>query len=183
MSITEKKFAKVAITEEMRSVARSSLNARKMTRTRASHVDTWVGVLGEIVWSHFRYGDIHRLNYAGTAGRVDDDGGNAQVEVKTSKTNVWLRSHLMVRTDYARSRSPSHYVLVLIPGDQDDHQENTAYICGWASHDEVLCAPVRTRKSGKTGTSQGYECHEVPCLDLHPLSDMGIDLAGLASSI
>ncbi len=165
---TRSEFVHVPIDAAMRERARREQAARQIRRTRASPVDAYIGLLGELVWARLRYGDIGRFDTLGTKGKVDDVTPGAQVEVKTSKTAVHERAHLMVREDYARARQPTAYVLVLIPEGQADGEETDAFVVGWATHAEVLCGRLVERHSRKTGAAQGYRCYEIAARDLHP---------------
>lgn len=162
-------FIRVPIDAATRERARREQAARQIRRTRASPADAYIGVLGELVWARLRYGDIGRLDTLSTRGKADDVSAGAQIEVKTSKTAVHERAHLMVRKDYARARQPTAYVLVLIPEGQPEGEETCAFVCGWATHEEVLRSPLRERYSHKTGAAQGYRCHEIAARDLHPI--------------
>jgi hypothetical protein len=85
----------------------------------------------------------------------------------------------MVREDYAHKRQPAFYVLVLIGQDQKPQEECEAYVCGWATHAEVVAHPPRERISRHTQTKQGYRCYEVSCSELHALSELPFELAGI----
>ncbi|BCX05308.1 MAG: hypothetical protein KatS3mg053_3246 [Candidatus Roseilinea sp.] len=171
-------FVKVEIDDAMRRRASDVAGARQIQRTRASPVDAYIGALGELVWAKLRYGDIGRAGVLGAKGQVDDISPDAQIEIKTSKTAVHERAHLMVREDYARARQPTAYVLVLIPEGQSDGEEETAFVCGWATHEEVLRSPRIERRSNKTGSLQGYRCYEVAARDLHPIAELLSKLRG-----
>jgi hypothetical protein len=175
-------FVHMPIDASMRQRAKKEEAARRIDRTRASPVDAYIGILGELVWAKLRYGDISRFDTLHTKGKVDDASAAVSVEVKTSKTAVHAGAHLMVREDYARSRRPDYYVLVLISSAQRDGEEVDGCVCGWATHDEVISAPLIERKSTKTGSSQGYRCYEVAARDLHLLSELPLELVGLRSN-
>lgn len=165
-------FVRVTIDAGMRERARREGDARQIQRTRASPVDAYIGVLGELVWAKLRYGDINRAGVLGAKGQVDDISPNAQIEIKTSKTKVHEGAHLMVREDYVHARQPTAYVLVLIPEGQADGEEEVAFVCGWATHDEVLAGQLKERRSHKTGSAQGYRCYEIAARDLHPIKEL-----------
>ncbi|MCS6847662.1 MAG: hypothetical protein RMN52_08110 [Anaerolineae bacterium] len=165
-------FVRVPIDAAMRAHARREGAARRIQRTRASPIDAYIGVLGELVWAKLRYGNFSRLGVPGAKGQVDDVSPDAQIEVKTSKTKVHERAHLMVREDYARARQPTAYVLVLIPEEQADGEEEAAFVCGWATHEEVLHGHLQERLSRKTGAAQGYRCYEIAVRDLHPVEEL-----------
>lgn len=104
-----------------------------------------------------------------------------QIEVKTSKTRISPYSHLMVREDYAQRRQPDVYVLVLLPQSQPIFAERDAFVCGWATHAEVIARPLHERRSHHTGHTQGFRCHEIAVRELHPLTQLPFELLGLQS--
>jgi hypothetical protein len=159
----------------MRQRALRELAVRQIQRTRASKIDTYVGLLGELVWAKLRYGTIEAFDTLGTRGKVDD----GEIEVKTSKTRISEQSHLMVREDYAQKRQPHYYVLVLIPNDEVHHNEHTAYVCGWATHDEVMSRPPLERVSNHTGKPQGYRCFEIRAGELHDIRELPMTMTGV----
>lgn len=183
----------VAIDEAMRQRAKHDGHLRQMQRTRASPADAYIGTLGELVWAQLRYGSYAGFDTLHSQGKVDDHGSvnplepiveigikiEIGIEIKTSKTRVSPHSHLMVREDYARRRQPDFYVLVLIPHTQAPSAERDAFVCGWASHAEVIARPPIERISTHTGRTQGFRCYEVAAADLHPLHELPFDLVGI----
>jgi len=172
----------IAIDETLRARARADAAVRQMSRTRASQQDAYIGTLGELVWAKLRYGDWSHFDTLHTRGKSDDAGSGdsaGDVEIKTSKTRISTSSHLMVREDYALKRQPAFYVLVLVPQDQPPQQERDAYVCGWASHAEVIARPPIERISRHTQRPQGFRCYEVGCGDLKPLHTLPFRLSGL----
>ena len=167
------------VDEALRQRARHDGEIRKIKRTRASPLDAYIGTLGELVWAQLRYGSHTNFDTLNSRGKVDDPGTHASVEVKTSKTRISPLSHLMVREDYALRRQPSFYVLVLIPQTQPPFAERDAFVCGWASHTEVIARPPIERISTHTGRAQGFRCYEVAASDLHPLAELPFPLHGL----
>ncbi|MCW1969816.1 MAG: hypothetical protein KIH69_017015 [Anaerolineae bacterium] len=163
-----KAFVRVEIDETMRARAQREVAARQIHRTRASPFDTYVGILGELVWAKWRYGATEQFDTLGTRGKSDD----GDCEIKTSKTRVSEYSHLMVREDYAQKRQPKCYVLVLISSEQALNAETEAFVCGWATHADVVAKPPRERISNHTGRSQGYRCYEIRAADLKPMSSL-----------
>ena len=168
---------RIEIEEAMRARALRDAPTRQMHRTRASAQDSYIGTLGELAWAKLRYGDWQTFDTLHTQGQADDASAWGSVEVKTSKTRLSTQSHLMVREDYAHKRQPAFYVLVLISQDQKPQQESEAYVCGWATHAEVVAHPPRERISRHTQTQQGYRCYEVACGELHSLSELPFTLA------
>ena len=175
----ETDFVTVAIDSAMLKRAAELEEYRRVNRTRASEVDSWIGILGEIAWSQVRYGTIDAVDLVGNKGRVDDDALGSTVEVKASKTWAWTKAHLMVREDYALKRAADYYVFILFRNNEPDRQEKVAFVCGWATHDEVLASTLRERFSTKTGQRQGYKCYEVPCGELHPIRQLPFGLIGV----
>ena len=174
----------VAIEPAMRNRARRDGELRQMRRTRASPWDAYIGTLGELVWAKLRHGHIDQFDTLNTRGQVDDVAAGAhaswQIEVKTSKTRISPYSHLMVREDYAQRRRPDVYVLVLLPQSQPIFAERDAFVCGWATHPEVLAHLPRERHSHHTGSAQGFRCHEIAVHELHPLTELPFKLFGLS---
>jgi len=175
----------IPIDEAMRIRARCDGDLRQMRRTRASPYDAYIGTLGELVWVKLRHGHIENFDTLNTRGQVDDVAmvmhESWQIEVKTSKTRISPYSHLMVREDYAQRRQPDVYVLVLLPQSQPIYAERDAFVCGWATHAEVIARPLRERHSHHTGQAQGFRCHEIPVRELRPLSELPFELSGANS--
>ena len=176
------KFFYVPISNQMRTIANENSSKRAVNRTKASPNDSYIGILGELVWVRYRYGENAIANFPilSTKGKVDDPpnlDGEPGIEIKTSKTKVHLNAHLMVREDYAKKRAADFYVQVLIPQTQKHCFEKDAYICGYATHAEVLNAGVVERFSTKIGKKQGYKNHEIPCYRLHEIAKLPIATA------
>ncbi len=176
---TLKHAIRIHVDEAMRQRAQHDGQLRQMSRTRASPWDAYIGTLGELVWAQVRYGTCDGFDTLNTRGQVDDQTAALQIEIKTSKTRVSPHSHLMVREDYALHRRPDFYVLVLIPQTQPMYEENDAFVCGWASHSEVIRHPPIERISNHTGHAQGFRCYEVAASDLHPLTELPFPLRGV----
>ena len=163
-------FIRIKIDAALRARALAEVPARQMRRTRASPADAYLGILGELAWAVWRYGDAAQFDTLGTKGQVDD--ALSGVEIKTSKTRVDVRSHLMVREDYAQKRRAAFYVLALVPFAQADGAETDVFLCGWATHDELVARPPVERVSRHTGKPQGYKCYEILCADLHGMREL-----------
>lgn len=163
-------FIRVKIDAALRARALAEAPVRQMRRTRASPADAYLGVLGELAWAVWRYGDAAQFDTLHTKGQVDDALDGA--EIKTSKTRVDARSHLMVREDYAQKRRAAFYVLALVPFAQADGAETDVFLCGWATHDELMAHPPVERVSRHTGKPQGYKCYEIVCTDLHAMKEL-----------
>ena len=144
----------------------------KIERTKTSPQDSQIGVLGEIAFANWLTGEWSWHDPTVRKGLVDFENS---VEVKTSAF-VWSqRLNLLVREDYASSRSPEFYVQVII--DMKSRVEKSIktgmdmILCGYASHAEVKNAPLRDFGS-KFGGLGGYRCHFIPVKDLHSMETL-----------
>lgn len=162
----------IQISEEMIKSAEEMIKKVKVNRTQASNIDTLTGVLGEYVFAQYYYGDW-RLN------RVGENKGQVNfkdIEVKTSAFPFNENLHLLVREDYARKRKPPVYVQIIISVSDSKSEEVApgaiAYLCGFATAEEVDSAPLKDFGS-KFGGQGGYECHYIHIRDLHPMNDLG----------
>lgn len=163
-------FNCVVLTEDMIAKAKELESDVRVNRTIASKIDTLTGILGEFAFAEWFYDDWH-LN------RVGENKGDVNfkdIEIKTSSFPFNHKLNLLVREDYALSRKPSFYIQIIIDvSSTKAHtiEPNTkAYICGYATADEVDNAPLRDFGS-KFGRPGGYKCHYINILLLHPMSD------------
>lgn len=165
---------RIVISDEMLHAAELATGLVHVNRTIASPIDTLTGILGEMVWAQYYFGDWQKHNLVTNKGASDF----AQVEIKTSAFRFNPKLNLLVREDYAAKRKPKYYVQVIIDIDPKNPKivaDTNAYICGYATADEVANAPLRDEKS-KRGGAAGYRTKFIPILKLHPISELPKDL-------
>lgn len=168
---------RIVITAEMLRAAELATGLAHVNRTIASPVDTLTGILGEMVWAQYYFGAWQKHNALDNKGKSDF----AHVEIKASAFRFNPKLNLLVREDYAAKRKPKFYVQVIIDVDPQHPQivaNTNAYICGYATADEVANAPLRDEKS-KRGGSAGFRTKYIPILKLHPISELPKDLKRL----
>lgn len=160
----------ITISGEMIETARRQEGSVTVVRTKASAIDTLSGILGEYVFAQYFYGDWKSNNVGRNKGRLDFP----LVEVKTSSFPLRQNLHLPVREDYATRRKPPFYVLIILDVRNSKATSidagTRAYLCGWATAEEVGKAPLRDMGS-KYGSRGGYRCRCVCMTDLHPMSE------------
>ena len=158
----------VVLTDEMIADAKCLVPSAQVHRTVASKIDTLTGHLGEFAFAQYFWGDWRRHLVGQNKGDVDFPA----VEVKTSAFPFRETLNLLVREDYAEKRKPPFYVQVIVDVDSpkaDCIKPGTrAYICGYASAEEVDGSPLRDFGS-KFGGRGGYRCHHIMIRDLHPI--------------
>tara|TARA_B100000131_G_C17804943_1_gene487185 strand:+ start:93 stop:608 length:516 start_codon:yes stop_codon:yes gene_type:complete len=164
----------VVITEEMIKNAKELIEGSRVHRTIASPIDTLTGHLGEFVFAEYYFGNWQLNNVGKNKGQSDFK----DIEVKASAFPFSERLNLLVREDYAKKRKPDYYVQIIIDVSKawiKDIEPNTkAYVCGWATAEEVDKAPLRDMGS-KYGGRGGYRCHYINIKNLnaiHKLKEM-----------
>jgi hypothetical protein len=169
------KYVDLNISQEMLDYAASVQDLIKVNRTRASEIDTLTGAIGELAFAAWFLGDWRLHDLTTTKGRVDFLGA---IEVKTSAFPFSDRLNLLVRSDYAVVRAPKIYVQTIVNvSDRRASQISPGMTCrlsGWATHEEVLAAPLKDFGS-KFGGRGGYSCHHIQIRYLHPMSAFPID--------
>lgn len=164
------RYFTVEITREMITEAQRLIPVTQVNRTIASKIDTLAGHLGEFVFAQYFYGTWRKHRVGWTKGEADF----IDIEIKTSAFPMNNRLNLLVREDYARKRKVPFYVQIIIDVDSSkaEHIETgtTAFICGWATGEEVQLAPLKDFGS-KFGGRGGYRCHYIPIPRLHPMKD------------
>ena len=100
-----RRIAWIEITEEMLAEAERLVDATQMHRTRAHDHDALLGHIGELAWSVYRYGTIHRHRIAQNFGEADD----GDFEIKISAVDLSQSHHLKIREDYLRR--PARYYI------------------------------------------------------------------------
>ncbi len=164
----------VFITAEMLHAAELAKGLVQVNRTIASPVDTLTGVLGEMVWAQYYFGDWRKHNLITNKGQADFQF----IEIKTSAFRFNPKLNLLVREDYHAKRKPKYYVQIIIDIDPKLPKivPNTrAFICGFATASEVEAAPLRD-EAKKGGGKAGYRTKFIPILNLHPIQDLPKDL-------
>jgi hypothetical protein len=161
----------LTITQEMIDEANVAQNRVRVDRTKASNYDTIVGLIGEMIFSKWWYGDWQKHNVYGTKGEVDFD----RIEIKTSVFPYSDRLNLLVREDYAEKRKPDFYVQIIIDIPSRTTKEilagMKAKICGYATHEDVDSAELRDFGS-KYGVRSGYKCRFIPLTQLKPIENL-----------
>ena len=161
-------YPTVILTKEMIQAAKALIPATEVHRTVASEIDTLTGILGEFVFSQYFYHDWRQHRVGENKGDVDFE----DIEIKTSAFPFNDRLNLLVREDYAQKRKPPFYVQIIIdvPSRRaDDISPGTkAYLCGWATAEEIGNAPKRDFGS-KVGDRGGYRCHHIRITALHSM--------------
>lgn len=160
----------IEISQEMIQAADKLVSEVNVKRTKASSIDTLTGILGEFVFAHYLYGDWHKHFVGKNKGKLDFP----DVEIKTSAFPFSYQLNLLVREDYARKRQPPFYIQIII--DVSNRRANKidagakAYICGYATHEEVINAPLKDMGS-KLADRGGYKCRCIPITQLHPMNE------------
>ena len=165
---------RIVITAEMLRAAELAAALSHVNRTIASPVDTLTGALGEMVWAQYYFGAWRKHNLVKNIGQSDFK----EVEIKASAFRFNPRLNLLVRADYHAKRKPKYYVQVIIDVDPKNPRivpDTNAFICGFATGDEVERAPLRDEKS-KRGGAAGFRTKFIPILKLHPISELPKDL-------
>jgi hypothetical protein len=154
-------------------MAEAQLFAREvaMRRTKASRVDALAGVLGEMAFAQFLYGDWRRHELRTNKGKADFD----TLEIKASAFPFSTRLHLLVREDYAERRKPLCTVQIVLNVNDaragDIPIGTPAILCGFATSEEIDAAPLKDFGS-KLGGAGGYRCRYIPISRLHPMSEL-----------
>lgn len=168
------KYVDIIITAEMIEACKQAIPDIQVNRTKASHIDTLAGSLGEVCFAQWFLGDWRLHDLRGTKGRADFLD---QIEVKTSAFPFRDTLNLLVREDYAAKRKPQVYVQTIInTPDRYARDVLPGWICrisGWASPEQVDSAPLRD--FGKKGGGQGgYRCHFLEIRRLSPMNNFPI---------
>lgn len=163
-------YVDIKISQEMIDAAKAAVPIVKVDRTVASPIDTLTGLIGELAFSEWFFGDWKAHSLLDTKGRPDFLD---KIEVKTSTFKFRDTLNLLVREDYAANRRPEVYVQVIIntPIEAPKTIEPgwVARISGWATPDEVDGAPLRDFGS-RGGGPGGYRCRHIQIRRLRPMS-------------
>jgi len=153
----------VAITPEMIAYAEQRVPYVEVRRTKASVVDTLTGILGELAFAEWLFGDWHTHLGGETKGRPDFLDS---IEIKASCIPLSERLNLLVREDYAQRRQPDAYVQIIIDVPYIRPKQILAgdlcHIVGWATSDQVDRAEM-------LDFGRGYRCRAIPITRLQPM--------------
>jgi hypothetical protein len=168
------KFIDVMISKEMIKEAKNSVEKVKVNRTVASPIDTIVGLIGEFAFAEWFYGNWKEHDHLNTKGQIDFIN---QIEVKTSAYPFRENLNLLVREDYAKKRKPNCYVQTIIDTPKPYVNDILpGWICrlsGWASHKELIDAPIKDF-GAKGGGRGGYRCFYIPIYKLNSMASLPI---------
>jgi hypothetical protein len=158
----------ISITQEMISKANELIPNTNVNRTIASEIDTLTGHLGEFVFAQYYYNDWKKNRVGANKGETDF----TNIEIKTSAYPFSEKLNLLVRQDYAKKRKPTFYVQIILDVKSRNATEvppdTKAYICGFATFEEVDNAPLKDFGS-KFGGKGGYKCHYISVKNLRPI--------------
>lgn len=164
-------FPVLPVTDEMLDYAATRIEEVKVDRTIASKIDTLTGILGELIFAEYFYGDWEKNNIGSNKGKNDFP----EIEIKTSAFPFSANLNLLVREDYAAKRKPKAYVQIVVDVDSsvaDEIKEGTTvYICGWATAEEIDNAPIKDAGS-KLSKYGGYKCRYISIKKLHPMNKL-----------
>lgn len=162
---------RIVVTDELLRAAEPLAREARIRRTKASPVDALTGVLGEMVFAQYLFGDWRRHQIRTNRGKADFD----TIEIKASAYPFHGGLHLLVREDYASKRKPLCYVQIIFDvasREANDIPANTpAVLCGFATWQEVDRAP-RKDFGSKLGDKGGYRCRYIPVRQLHPMNEL-----------
>lgn len=163
------RYIDIEISEKMIDYASSVANKIVVNRTKTSSIDTLAGALGELAFAQWFLDDWTNHDLTSTKGKIDFFD---KIEIKTSAYPYSENLNLLVRSDYAKARSPDFYIqTILCVSDRKAHSIRQGTICrlsGWATHSEVMSAPLKDFGS-KFGGRGGYQCHYIQIKQLHPM--------------
>jgi hypothetical protein len=169
-NVDRTRFPSVIISQEMLDEAAKFVNTIEVKRTKASPFDTLTGILGELAFAQFLYGDFRKNNVGNNKGKTDF----RDVEIKTSAFPFSTHLHLLVREDYKEKRKPPFYVQIILnlknAGTTEIPAGTQAILCGFATGEEVERAPKKDFGS-KLSASGNYECFYLSIMKLHPMKD------------
>lgn len=160
------RYIDVPITAEMLAYARGAEEDVRVHRTRASKIDSLAGLVGELAFAQWFYGNWKSHDVRNTKGQPDILG---IIEIKTSAYPWSDRLNLLVREDYAKKRQPDYYVQTIIDTPHRNSQEIIpGWMCrisGWATSKEVDSAPLKDF-GAKGGGLGGYQCRFIQIKNL-----------------
>lgn len=159
----------VPLTAKIIEVAQLRVESYKqIKRTRGSNIDGLVGVIGEMVFAEWLWGDWNHHHPVLNHGKTDIAG---RIEVKASAVPFRNAKNMLRREDYM-SRKAEFYVQLLI--DTKSKQDEaivpglTCRIAGWTDHATFSSAPL-VRHTGKEGQPLNYLCYTLPLSQSRPM--------------
>lgn len=147
-------FHEIKITDEIMTLAEKWIPQTKVLRNQASDYDTLIGNIGEIIFAEYFYNDYRKHNLGRNKGETDFPF----IEVKTSAHPFNAQLNLMVRREYT-IRNPPFYVQLIINVNQKHAKpqiQNSVYIFGWATHDELISKGKIRVQYSKDGSYETY---------------------------
>ncbi|GAB4379436.1 MAG: hypothetical protein Kow0042_28830 [Calditrichia bacterium] len=162
----------VTIDRQMIQAAQKLVADVQVQRTIASPFDTLSGILGELAFAEYYFGDWRKHRVGKNKGESDFP----DIEIKTSAFPLGDKLHLLVREDYARKRKPPFYIQIIIDLPSTEIEEipagSRACLCGFATARQIEAAPLKDFGS-KYGGKGGYRCHYIAINQLTPMENFG----------
>lgn len=154
----------------LKSARKRAGEQRPITRTPGSNIGHLVGLIGEMVFVDWLWGDWRLHDPASTHGKADVAGC---IEVKCSAYPVAEACRMLCRDDYMEKRQPEFYVQVIIDTRSKTDEEIPpgilARIAGWTDHATFSAAP-KERLEGKDGRPLDYLTYVLPKVQWRPMS-------------
>ena len=158
----------IQLTSEMLDFAKANAEAVRVHRTVASPVDAESGILGELVFAEWLWGDWESHHEVLTNNGAADFLG--KIEVKTSVFPFSSRLNLPVREDYAAVRTPDVYVWVCIDVPSRNQKALApglnAKVVGWTDAETAHSGQLRYMDAARQ-----YRCYLTPVPELRPMDD------------
>ena len=158
----------VKISQLMIDYSKKIKNEVEMTRTKVSPIDAESGVLGELVFAKWWYGDWNINELLENKGKPDFEGN---IEIKSSVFPFSEKLHLPIRQDYAEKRCPPFYIFVCFNVSNRYKKLITAatqaIIVGWTDG--------KTAHEGKLEYMpgvKGFKCYLTPVPKLRPMNEL-----------
>lgn len=168
-------YPHIIITEEMLRAAEEVKESVKVNRTKCSKNDTLVGIIGEYAFAQYYLGDWKNNTVGSNKGKVDFK----DTEIKASAYPFSEKLNLLVREDYALKRKPKYYVQLIIDVPHKSDCDITAglkvYVCGYATHEELMNSQRRDFGNKSGYGSGGYSCFYIPITQLRPFVKGGLE--------
>tara|TARA_Y100001949_G_scaffold160648_1_gene152402 strand:- start:658 stop:1185 length:528 start_codon:yes stop_codon:yes gene_type:complete len=168
--ITESDMLYVEITPDMMRYANSLHSKLKMDRTVESEIDSLIGLMGELVFASWFYGDYMKGN---TLAEIKENYGqpdfDRKYEIKASCHKYSENLNLPVREDYAKKRTPQYYIQVLFDTEKPAIDTHTrALLIGWIDGYQA----TEGKEPQTMGRVTSFKCYLTPFKQLHPMSDL-----------
>ena len=165
----------IPITKEMLDYAKSLERTMQMNRTKASEVDTLTGLMGELIFAEYWYGNFkvgnQYENLVKNFGQPDFEG---RFEVKASCFPFSMDLNLLIREDYAKKRTPPFYIQILFDTDKKEITTDTeAMIIGYKDGELAHNGELKEMRG-----VEGFKCYHTKFSDLDPIEDIAWVLKG-----